>query len=48
MGLLIDGEWHDKAYDTAATGGHFRREEATFRDWLTADGGPGPRWTTWQ
>ncbi|HEY9540161.1 MAG TPA: glutathione S-transferase family protein [Luteimonas sp.] len=41
MGLLIEGEWHDKWYDTAQDG-RFRREEASFRDWLTADGGPGP------
>src|SRR3546814_14169188 len=25
-----------------AQDGRFRREEASFRDWLTADGGPGP------
>jgi len=42
MGLLIDGKWHEKWYDTAGDG-EFRREEASFRDWLTADGGPGPQ-----
>ncbi|KGM52841.1 hypothetical protein N792_00960 [Lysobacter concretionis Ko07 = DSM 16239] len=41
MGLLVDGEWQDKWYDTAGDG-KFRREEAGFRDWLSADGGPGP------
>ncbi|MEN1956291.1 glutathione S-transferase family protein [Luteimonas changyuni] len=41
MGLLIDGKWHDKWYDTAGDG-EFKREEARFRDWLSADGGPGP------
>ncbi|MEN1927644.1 glutathione S-transferase family protein [Luteimonas sp. MJ204] len=41
MGLLIDGKWHDKWYDTAGDG-EFKREEASFRDWLSADGGPGP------
>ncbi len=41
MGLLIDGQWHDRWYDTAGDG-EFRREEASFRDWLSADGGPGP------
>jgi len=41
MGLLIKGEWRDKWYDTADDG-EFRREEARFRDWLSADGGPGP------
>ncbi|MGJ4801864.1 glutathione S-transferase family protein [Luteimonas sp. SDU82] len=40
MGLLIDGQWHDRWYDTRD--GEFKREEASFRDWLSADGGPGP------
>lgn len=42
MGLLIDGIWHDQGYDTAATGGAFRRTEAGWRNWVTADGAPGP------
>ena len=42
MGLLIDGVWHDKGYDTESTGGAFKRVEATFRNWVTADGAPGP------
>lgn len=41
MGLLIDGEWHDRWYDAGADG-RFRREESVFRDWLSADGSPGP------
>ena len=41
MGLLVDGQWQDRWYDTSGDG-EFRREEATFREWLTADGGPGP------
>ncbi|MGY0611798.1 MULTISPECIES: glutathione S-transferase family protein [unclassified Luteimonas] len=41
MGLLIEGKWRDKWYDTAEDG-QFRREEASFRDWLSADGGVGP------
>jgi putative glutathione S-transferase len=40
MGLLIDGQWHDKWYETSD--GEFKREQSSFRDWLTADGGPGP------
>lgn len=40
MGLLVDGEWHDEWYDTAATGGRFIRKDAAFRDWVTADGAP--------
>ncbi|SEK46684.1 putative glutathione S-transferase [Roseovarius nanhaiticus] len=42
MGLLIDGEWHDKWYDTDSTGGKFERSEAQFRNWVTADGSAGP------
>lgn len=42
MGLLVDGQWHDKWYDTASTGGHFVRSDAQFRNWVTADGNPGP------
>ncbi|HRN62387.1 MAG TPA: glutathione S-transferase family protein [Luteimonas sp.] len=41
MGLLVDGTWQDTWYDTSGDG-EFRREEAKFRDWLSADGGPGP------
>lgn len=42
MGLLIDGEWHDKWYDTSASGGRFIRSESQFRNWITADGSAGP------
>src|SRR5690606_35389956 len=42
MGLLIDGRWHDQWYDTASTGGRFVRSDAQFRNWITADGSPGP------
>ncbi|MEM6503454.1 MAG: glutathione S-transferase family protein [Cyanobacteria bacterium P01_C01_bin.89] len=42
MGLLIDGTWHDKWYDTKSTGGKFKRQDAIFRNWVTADGSPGP------
>jgi putative glutathione S-transferase len=42
MGLLVDGVWHDKWYDTASTGGRFERSAAQFRNWVTADGAPGP------
>ncbi|MDP5218171.1 glutathione S-transferase family protein [Ruegeria sp. 2205SS24-7] len=42
MGLLIDGVWHDQWYDTKTTGGAFKRSEAKFRNWITADGSPGP------
>lgn len=42
MGLLIEGEWHDQWYDTSKHGGEFVRESAQLRDWVTADGAPGP------
>jgi putative glutathione S-transferase len=42
MGLLIDGEWHDRWYDTESTGGKFVRSDARYRNWVTADGQPGP------
>jgi putative glutathione S-transferase len=42
MGLLIEGEWHDKWYDTKSTGGRFVRQDSAFRNWVTADGSPGP------
>lgn len=42
MGMLVDGEWHDVWYDTSATGGRFVRSDSQFRNWITADGSPGP------
>ena len=41
MGLLVGGMWRDQWYDTSGDG-KFKRKDAAFRDWLTADGGPGP------
>lgn len=42
MGLLVDGRWVDKWYDTSSTGGRFVRSDAQFRSWITPDGSPGP------
>ncbi|MEQ9809282.1 glutathione S-transferase family protein [Streptococcus jiangjianxini] len=42
MGLLVDGKWKDKWYDTKSTGGNFIRSKAQFRNWITADGSSGP------
>ncbi len=42
MGLLVDGKWTDQWYDTKSTGGRFVRKDAAFRNWITADGSPGP------
>ncbi|WP_417462641.1 glutathione S-transferase family protein [Kordiimonas sp.] len=40
MGLLIDGKWHDKGYDTKDDG-RFKREDSAFRSWITASGEAG-------
>ena len=42
MGLLVDGEWKDKWYDTKKSGGAFERSTAAFRNWITKDGAAGP------
>lgn len=42
MGMLVKGEWRDEWYDTESTGGEFVRQDAAFRNWVTADGSPGP------
>jgi putative glutathione S-transferase len=42
MGQLVDGVWHDVWYDTKSTGGTFKRADAKFRNWITADGSAGP------
>lgn len=42
MGRLVDGVWQDVWYDTKSTGGHFKRSESQFRNWVTADGSAGP------
>ncbi|RKQ97029.1 putative glutathione S-transferase [Kushneria sinocarnis] len=42
MGLLIDGEWFDRNYDTKSHGGEFVRESAQLREWITRGGEPGP------
>lgn len=42
MGLLVEGKWVDRWYDTEKSGGKFIRTEAQFRNWVTPDGEPGP------
>ena len=39
MGLLVDGVWHDKWYETGEHGGRFEREGSRFRDWVSAEAG---------
>lgn len=41
MGQLIEGRWHDQWYDTGKDG-RFQREDAQRRNWITANGSPGP------
>ena len=43
MGLLVDGVWQDKWYESK--NGRFERQESPFRNWVTADGSAGPRGT---
>lgn len=40
MGLLVDGVWQDDVSRTKD--GHFIRPATQFRNWVTADGSPGP------
>ena len=41
MGLLVEGVWRDRWYDTARTGGRFVRKPSAFRGSVTADGSSG-------
>jgi len=34
MGLLQNGKWVDKWYDTDSTGGEFKRQSSSFRHWI--------------
>lgn len=42
MGLLVDGKWQDRWYDTGKTGGRYIRNDAQFRSWVTVNGSAGP------
>lgn len=42
MGMLVNGTWLTDWYDTKATGGKFVRNNAGFRNWVTADASAGP------
>lgn len=42
MGRMIDGRWHAGKVTEDSADGAFKRQDAGFRDWVTADGGPGP------
>jgi len=42
MGRMIEGRWHAGKVTEDSADGAFKRQDAGFRDWVTADGGPGP------
>lgn len=42
MGKLVEGKWHDVWYETESNDGRFVRQDSAFRNWVTADGSPGP------
>ncbi|MFD1950290.1 glutathione S-transferase family protein [Sphingomonas arantia] len=42
MGTMVDGVWRSGKLTDNADSGAFARANAGFRDWVTADGGPGP------
>ena len=41
MGLLVEGRWQAGGRDARQTGGRFVRQDAQFRDWISADGSSG-------
>ncbi len=42
MGMLQEGRWVDQWYNTKENDGRFVRRAPQFRNWITADGAPGP------
>ena len=38
MGMLVEGEWRETIQGDASRDGSFRREESSFRGWVTPDG----------
>ncbi len=42
MGALIDGVWHAQPPTRHGGDGRFNRPATTIRNWITADGAPGP------
>ena len=41
MGQLVEGVWHGR-HSPPSRDGRFVRAETQFRNWITADGRPGP------
>jgi len=42
MGNMVDGVWHADGLFKSDEKGSFKRPDSGFRDWVTADGAPGP------
>lgn len=42
MGNMVDGVWHADGLFKSDDKGSFKRPDSGFRDWVTADGEPGP------
>ena len=42
MKTLIEGAWVDRSAEVQSTDGSFIRKDTAFRNWITADGAPGP------
>jgi putative glutathione S-transferase len=40
MGLLVNGKWQDKWYDTKSTGGKFVRKDSSFRNFIGSEKHP--------
>ncbi|MEP4379906.1 MAG: glutathione S-transferase family protein [Alphaproteobacteria bacterium] len=42
MGVMIEGVWHAEEPEKKSGDGKFKRPETSFRNWVTANGLPGP------
>lgn len=42
MGLLIEGKWTQEESVSRNTNGAYQRRDSVFRNWITANGAPGP------
>jgi glutathionyl-hydroquinone reductase len=42
MGQMIEGQWHTDQQVKSSSDGKFVRADTLFRNWVTADGSPGP------
>ncbi len=42
MGRMVDGAWQPGKVTEDSKDGAFKRQDSGFREWVTADGGPGP------